>query len=97
MIINKQSLLDNGWERGPDGLLTKFVRAGLQLWASHDHRAIFLESLVGVGMSYELYHVKTMEDIAALIYLLTPWVVMDTAPLDDAIRARFAEGGGSES
>ena len=44
MIINKQSLLDNGWELGQDGLLTKFVRNGLQLWASHDHRAIFLES-----------------------------------------------------
>ena len=96
MIINKQSLLDNGWELGQDGLLTKFVRNGLQLWASHDHRAIFLESLVGVGASYELYHVKTMEDIAALIYLLSPWLVMDTAPIDTAIRARFAEGGVNE-
>jgi len=94
MTINKQALLDNGWELGPDGLLTKFVRDGLQLWASHDHRVIFLESLVGVGMSYELYHVKTMEDIAALMYLLMPWLVMDTAPIDTAIRARFAEGGG---
>ncbi len=52
--------------------------------------------VVGNDSDVLLPHITTMEHLAQLEYLLSPYVVMDTAPIDTAIRARFAEGGGSD-
>jgi len=96
MIINKQALLDNGWGVALDGRLVKPLRAdgSLRLWVMTEYT--FIVHLQCYEHSYALPHVDALEKLSQLERFLSPWLVMDTAPLDTAIRARFAEGGGSE-
>lgn len=96
MRITEQALLDNGWTHDRDGFLEKRLRndSSLLVWYDHVFGRVFLDiTIVHKGATITLPHITTMEHLAQLEYLLSPYTVMDTAPLDAAIRARFAEGG----
>lgn len=92
MKITEQALFDNGWGL-EDGILVKPLRENLRFWASEYTGLIHLQCY---ARSYDLHHVDTMEKLSQLERFLSPWLVMDTAPIDSASRAQFAEGGGND-
>ena len=99
MKITEQALFDNGWIRIRD---TSIWFAGvpfsvIRLSVTFGPNTFFFVTLWIMNENTILRNVKTMEDLEMLFSLLGNHTVVNTAPIDNAIRARFAEGGGSES
>ncbi len=89
-MITEKSLLANGWVRG-------LIR--LKKPISNRLELVFYKDMVYLCFDKKhvpLPHVDTLEKLSRLERFLSPCLVMDTAPIDVAIRARFAEGGGDE-
>lgn len=97
MRVTEQTLLDNGWEN--TFLYTQYVSYSKSLGNNFDLEVVFFLSdkpRVQLRTHHNrrtLPNVTTLEALAQLEYLLSPYTVMDTAPIDRASRARFAEGG----
>ncbi len=102
MKITERALFDNGWKKHEKGYFYKRVSDVYEVryvsaWGDLDGWVFLACNLIENSDGViALPNVDTLEKLSQLEYLLSPYVVMDTAPIDTAIRARFAEGGGSD-